>query len=146
MQDLLKVDKYISYKEYQQYCIDSLLEVQKEACYLDAAIIVSSDTAFSEISTNLDHLAGRTGSNQHDPFDRPFFIPDRLPDQKEETIGKTNTDQENKLQGGTEQIVRKRHTLIQQCNQYRMQYRSNHGSCQRHKELHVTDEAPDAAV
>lgn len=48
--------------EYQQYCIDSLLEVQKEACYLDGSIIISSDTAFSTINTNLDHLAGRTVS------------------------------------------------------------------------------------
>ena len=46
-------------KEYKQYCIDALLETQKEACYLDASIIVSSNTAFNEINTGIEHLAGR---------------------------------------------------------------------------------------
>lgn len=50
---------FASKKEYEQYCIDSLLEVQKEACYLDSSIIVSSDTPFSVIDENIDHLAGR---------------------------------------------------------------------------------------
>ena len=49
-------------KEYRQYCIDSLLEAQKEACYLDASHIYSSNTAFTTINTGLDHLAGRTVS------------------------------------------------------------------------------------
>lgn len=49
-------------KEYRQYCIDSLLEAQKEACYLDASHIYSSNTAFTTIDTGLDHLAGRTVS------------------------------------------------------------------------------------
>ena len=48
-----------SKKEYEQYCIDSLLEVQKEACYLDSSVIVSSDTPFKVIDENIDHLAGR---------------------------------------------------------------------------------------
>lgn len=47
-------------KEYKQYCIDSLLEAQKEACYLDASNIYTSNTAFKVINTGLDHLAGRT--------------------------------------------------------------------------------------
>lgn len=46
-------------KEYKQYCIDALLETQKEACYLDGSIIISSDTAFDTIDTGIDHLAGR---------------------------------------------------------------------------------------
>lgn len=46
-------------KEYKQYCIDSLLEAQKEACYLDSSIIKSSDTPFSVIDSNIEHLAGR---------------------------------------------------------------------------------------
>lgn len=46
-------------KEYKQYCIDALLEAQKEACYLDASIIITSDTAFDTIETGIDHLAGR---------------------------------------------------------------------------------------
>lgn len=46
-------------KEYKQYCIDSLLEAQKEACYLDASIIISSDNKFEVIDTGIDHLAGR---------------------------------------------------------------------------------------
>lgn len=46
-------------KEYKQYCIDALLEAQKEACYLDGSIIISSDTAFDTIDTGIDHLAGR---------------------------------------------------------------------------------------
>ena len=49
-------------KEYKQYCIDSLLEAQKEACYLDASNVYTSNTAFSVINTGLDHLAGRTVS------------------------------------------------------------------------------------
>ena len=47
-------------KEYKQYCIDSLLETQKEACYLDGAIIKSSDTEFSTVDFGIEHLAGRT--------------------------------------------------------------------------------------
>lgn len=46
-------------KEYKEYCIDALLEAQKEACYLDGSIIISSDTAFDTIETGIDHLAGR---------------------------------------------------------------------------------------
>ena len=49
-------------KEYKQYCIDSLLEAQKEACYLDASNVYTSSTAFSVINQGLDHLAGRTVS------------------------------------------------------------------------------------
>lgn len=49
-------------KEYRQYCIDSLLEAQKEACYLDASNIYTSGVAFKVIDTGLDHLAGRTVS------------------------------------------------------------------------------------
>lgn len=50
---------FSSEKEYKQYCIDALLEVQKEACYLDASNIYTSNTAFSVIDSGLDHLAGR---------------------------------------------------------------------------------------
>lgn len=47
-------------KEYLQYCKDALLEAQKEACYLDASNIYTSNVAFKTINTGLDHLAGRT--------------------------------------------------------------------------------------
>ena len=47
---------------YKQYCIDSLLEAQKEACYLDASNVYTSNTAFTVINVGLDHLAGRTVS------------------------------------------------------------------------------------
>lgn len=49
-------------KEYNQYCVDSLLEAQKEACYLDASNVYTSNTAFQVINDGLDHLAGRTVS------------------------------------------------------------------------------------
>ena len=49
-------------KEYKQYCIDSLLEAQKEACYLDASNVYTSNNEFDVINQGLDHLAGRTVS------------------------------------------------------------------------------------
>ncbi|MBQ8465291.1 MAG: hypothetical protein IJ545_04700 [Alphaproteobacteria bacterium] len=47
---------------YRQYCKNALLEVQKEAIYLDASNIYTSDVAFRTINVGLDHLAGRTVS------------------------------------------------------------------------------------
>lgn len=46
-------------KAYKQYCNASLLEAQKEACYLDSSVVVSSDQEFFTIDSGIDHLAGR---------------------------------------------------------------------------------------
>ena len=47
-------------KEYEQYKIDALLPQQKEAIYLDSAVVFNSNTDMAEITSGLDHLKGRT--------------------------------------------------------------------------------------
>lgn len=45
--------------EYQEYVVQSLLEPQKKAVYLDSSVLIESASELSVINTNLDHLAGR---------------------------------------------------------------------------------------
>lgn len=49
-------------EEYNDYCRLALKEIQKEACYLDASNVYTSNTSFDTINVGLDHLAGRTVS------------------------------------------------------------------------------------
>lgn len=48
-----------SAKEYDAYRRQVFLEAQKKMIYLDSAVLIEKDEEFSEITSGLDHLAGR---------------------------------------------------------------------------------------